>query len=152
MLRSIGLLVLLTSVLEAADSPSSPRASQSWDNLATLRAGQKIEVKSKGEEGWKGTFLAFTADSISIRIKKRDMEIHREEVKRIKVKSGVVRLRHTLIGAGVGAGAGAAIAAGTINQGEVAYAGILFAGLAMISGTVVGAVLPANSTVYEAGP
>jgi hypothetical protein len=147
--HTLSLLVLLAPLLHGADGR---RDRQSWDNLAMLHAGQKVQVKTQDTGKWKGTFLSFTPDSISIHAKNRDREIPRGEVQTVKRKSAAVRVRHTLIGAGIGAAAGAGIALPNINQGEAAYNAVGFAGLAMVTATVVGAVLPAYSTVYEAGP
>ena len=125
---------------------------RSWDNLTALRQGQQVQVKSKASESWNGTFLGFTPDSISIHARSRDVEIQRANVKTVKRNSTAARIRHTLIGAGIGAAAGAAIAVPNINEGYAAYGAAAAAVITFVGSTVVGALLPAHSTVYEAGP
>jgi len=148
-IHSLSLLVLLAPILQGADGRQDR---QSWDNLVTLRAGQKVQVKTQGAGKWKGTFLAFTADSISIHAKNRDMEIPRGEVQTVKRGSAAVRIRHTLIGAGLGAAAAVAIAVPTISEGYANDQAVTAAVLTMVGATVVGAILPAYSTIYEAAP
>ncbi len=138
--------VLLTAAAEGQQDK------QSWENLATLRTGQKIQVKTRDGGIWKGAYVGFTPGSISLHAKGQDREIPRGDVRVVQRTGGAVRTRHALIGAGIGAGAGAAIVLPNVNQGEIAYPLIAAAPLVMVAGTVVGAVLPAYSTVYEAGP
>jgi hypothetical protein len=145
------LLVLLSPFLQAQDD-RTPRDRRSWDNLATLHAGQKVQVTTKGARKWKGSFLAVTRDSISIHSENRDIEILRGEVRTVKRKSAAVRIRHALIGVGIGAAVGAAISIPNINEGYAAYGAVAASVLILAGATVVGAVLPAYSKVYEAGP
>ena len=150
--KTVTLLLLLASALLGGDGTADPPNKRSWNSLTSLRAGQKIQVKTRTTGNWKGTFLAFTPDSISIYAKNSDREIPRSEVLAVKRSSGAVRLRNTLIGAGIGAAAGAGIALPNMNQGDAAYSALGYAALAMVTSTVVGAVLPAYATVYETGP
>ena len=123
-----------------------------WDNLTSLRPGQKVQIRTKAAENWKGTFVGFTSDSISIHARSRDVEIRRLDVKMVKRNSATVRLRHALIGAGIGGAAGTAIAVPNINEGYAANGAVAAAVSTLVGSTVVGVLLPAHSTVYEAGP
>lgn len=146
--HTLSLLVLLTPVLHGADGKLDRR---SWNNLELLRAGQTVQVKT-GDAKWNGTFLALTSDSVLIRTKNGERAIQRNEVRSVKRRSAATRIRHTLIGAGIGAAAGAAIAFPNINEGYAAHTAVAAAVLTLVGSTVVGAILPNYSTVYESGP
>ena len=138
---------VLSLTLHAEDN-----GKRSWDNLTSLRPGQKVQVKTNASESWKGAFLGFTPDSISIHAGSRDVKIQRTDIRTVKRNSAAVRIRHTLIGAGIGAAVGTAIAVPNINEGYAAYGAVAAAVITMVGSTIVGALLPAHSTVYEAGP
>lgn len=146
---TVSLLLLCSFVVDAAGNGP---ARQSSDNVATLRTGQKIRVQTTHEGIRKGTFQLFTANSVTIHTKGRDMEIPRGEIRTIKRPSGSVRLRHTQIGAGIGAAVGAAIAIPNINEGYASYVAVAASLLTLAGSTVAGAVLPAYKTVYEVTP
>lgn len=145
-IQTAGLLLLLAPLLHAQDGR---QAHHPWNNLSTLRPGQKIQVQTSAEKR-SGAFLSFTADSVSIQAKNGVMAIPRTEIKRVRRNSATARMRHALIGAGIGAAAGTAIAVPNINEGYAAYTAVAAAVLTVVGSTVVGAILPAHSTVYEA--
>jgi hypothetical protein len=139
----------LICVLAATCISWAQSGSSSWQNLSTLQAGQKIQVLEKSARQVSGTFLNFSEAAISVQDRAGSEAIQRQDVLRVKLKNKH-RLRNTFIGAGVGAGAGAVIGAtwnnGFIGRGVVAA---VMAGIVLVPGAVVGALVPDHSTVYK---
>lgn len=123
--------------------------SAAWERLENVRPGDAIRVETRNMGTKSGRFVACTPNSISVRGKNQTSDISREEVLSVKRKSGALRGRNTLIGFGVGAAVAGTIAGLTVNQGDVAYPAMIGAGLAVVSTTLVGALLPAYETIYE---
>jgi hypothetical protein len=101
--RSIGtilLAALLASNLEAADE-------RAWQNLAGLKAAQRIEVVTNNEQ-MKAEFVRFDDQGVTVRDKKGERTIAQADVKRVGLARGN---RGIWIGAAVGGGGGAAAGA-----------------------------------------
>ena len=132
----------------------------SWQNLRQLTAGQEIEVdKTKGSPV-RGTFIAFTDESISLRENQQETAVPRAEVLRVRLRPAG-RGKYTWIGlavgAGAGAGAGAGIAEGLSNRSGGDFKNLkpaiigLSAGLGALVGLVVGSSLGGrHTTIYRA--
>jgi len=159
----VGCLLALPLVeakaLQEAQPPAEPGISD-WNNLQQLRVGQKIEVVDTNLKKHKGTFLSFSDEAISLRVKKQEVAVQREDVFRVSLRKKSKRLRNALIGMAIGAGAGVAAAEISIRASEpgffserdfwqVPYVVLVSAGIAVGAG--VGATFPPGyQTIYRA--
>ena len=99
--------LLITAVL-----PWSATAADtgSWQNLASLRSGERIEVATPAWTS-KGEFVRFDAQSLTVRDKQGEHSIAQAEVRRVALPK---RNRGLWIGA-ISGGAGGAIAGGALG-------------------------------------
>jgi len=144
--------------LWAAQPQSPPLGESEWGNLQRLRVGDKVEVVRYNLSKHKGKMLAWTEESISLRLKNQEVTIPREDVYRVTWLSKSKRRRNALIGLVVGAGVGAVFGAnirGDLGPGDRGYvtaaeaAGVMslfFGGI----GAGVGAAFPSHPTIYRA--
>jgi hypothetical protein len=140
--------------------PSAEPGISDWNNLQQLRAGQRIEVVDTNLKKYKGTFLSFSEEAISLRVGKDEVGVQREDVFRVSLRGKSKRLRNALIGMAIGAGAGVAAAEISIRASEpgffserdfwqVPYVVLVSAGIAVGAG--VGAAFPPGyQTIYRA--
>jgi len=128
----------------------------SWQNLSTLRAGQKIKViekdaTTKNTKTVTGTFASASETALTLQQKGLERMIQRQDVRTVKLTGNSHRLRNSLIGGAVGAGGGAGVgAASWENRGFVGGKGIGAAVGAVIGfgvGAIVGALVPTHETV-----
>ena len=145
-LMQITLSVLLLATAAGAQTPE-----QSWDNLKTLREGEKIQVVDQKLKSQNGTFVSVSDEDITIQSDQDAVTIQRGDVLRVSSREHHKRLRNTLIGLVVGAGAGAAMGASEAeshNRREVAaYMVPTLGGI----GAGIGAAMPAgHPTIYRA--
>jgi hypothetical protein len=124
----------------------------SWQNLNTLQAGEKIRVLASSSRKVSGAFLSVSDAAISVQQEAGSQAIQRQDVLSVKRMANKHRLRNALIGAGVGAGAGAVIG-GTWNNGFVSRGVVaaVMAGVCLVPGAVVGALVPDHATIYKVG-
>jgi hypothetical protein len=127
--------------------------SAQWENLNTLRAGQKIQVVENSKKD-SGTFLSVSDKDISLQGKSGPLQIQRQDVRSVKLMENRHRFRNTLIGAAAGAGVGAGISAAAWEphgyvggRGTGAAVGAVIGG---VGGAVVGALWPSHETLYRA--
>ena len=147
------LILLMVTIIFSVSLRAQKPGQDSWDNLNRLQAGQKIEVVQMDMKSLKGRFLGFTDEMISLRVKKDEVAVHREEVVRVSLRQKPKRLRNILIGAGVGAGAVMGIGLGVVaamggsdDPGVVMNPAMaLGAGL----GGALGAATPSYETIYR---
>lgn len=145
--------VFIVLCLLLASSFAWCKSRNSWENLNTLEAGDKIQVAEKDHEKVTGAFVSENAQGITLYEKNGKETIDRGEVVRVRV--GGQRLRHMLVGIGIGAGADAALAAVsyencgncTPSRGAVMGAAV-FTGAAI--GAIVGGLMSEYKTVYQA--
>lgn len=129
----------------------------SWENLSTLRSGQKVQVVEMKSKKVSGAFVNVTETTISLQAPDGEQTISRTDVRVVKLMENKHRLRNAAIGAavgaGVGAGAGAAIGKGNGSSGGFDFAAqgawIVASGGAVI-GAIVGALWPSHKTMYRA--
>ena len=146
------LLMALFSVSLRAQQPGK----DSWDNLNRLQGGQKLQLVQMNMKSLKGNFLGFTDEMISLRVKKDEVAVPREDVFRVSFRGKPKRLRNTLIIAGVGAALGAAVgAAHGAAYHEAGETGLFMMVDALVGtgvGAAVGAAAPIASyeTIYRA--
>lgn len=129
-----------------------------WSDLNGLKVGQGIDVAESNMKSHGGEFVAITEEAITLREKGTDVSVKRENVARVSTASGARRGEHAVIGLLVGAGMGAAIGAlaGSrskgwigLSEGVGALVGIATGGT---GGAIVGAVIPAHTTIYRRVP
>jgi len=153
-------VLLLICILGASFAARAQSKAANWENLNTLRAGEKIQVRAVTKAKVTGTFLNFTEAAISIQGETGPQTIRRQDVRNVKWMRNKHRLRNALILGGVGAGAGAGIGAAAHHPcpstqsfcfdigGRSLPAGIgAVAGL--LGGATVGALLPTHETLYS---
>ena len=148
--------VLLATALASVSLQAQKPGKDSWDNLNHLRAGQKIQVVQMDMKSLKGNFLGLTDEMISLRVKRDEVVVPREDVFRVSFRGKPKRLQNSLIFAGVGAlvGAisGAAVGAGFHEAGETGVFMLVFTPIGAGVGAAVGAAAPLGNheTVYRA--
>lgn len=130
-----------------------------WSDLKGLKVGQGIQVIESNMKSHGGEFVAIDDEAISLREKGSDVLVKRENVVRVSTTSGARRGEHAviglLVGAGIGAGAGAIAGSraqggwASLSEGVGALIGIAVGG---VGGTIVGASIPAHTTIYSAAP
>ena len=142
-------LFIFCAALPAQGAPGDPA---DWGNLQQLQPGQKVAVVQTNLAKHKGKFLAWTEEAITLRVKKRELTILREQVHRVRRLENH-RVRNALIGAGAGAAAGVI----TIVPMQGSDAGSLLVRITFISlvfggpGAAIGAVIPPiHPTIYRA--
>ena len=143
----LALPLVETTALQEAQPPVETSITD-WNNLRQLRVGDKVEVVRHNLGKHKGKVLAWTEESISLRLKNQDVTIPREEVYRVTWLSKSRRggNRNVLIGLALGAAVGA-VAASAAH--EPVGAVILFS-TPLFIGIGVGAVIPSHPTIYRA--
>ena len=136
----------------AAQPQSPPSGESDWGNLRQLRVGDKVEVVRYNLSKHKGKMLAWTEESISLRLKNQEVTISREEVYRVTQLSKGHRGRNVLIGLGLGAAVGTLIGRAQWCSGEPGFNACTFVGLVMGTGigAGVGAAFPNHPTIYRA--
>ncbi len=151
--------LLLVATIFSISLPAQEPGEHSWENLQQVRVGQKIEVVDTNLKKLKGTFLSFSEEAISLRVKKQEVGVQREDVFRVSLREKSKRLRNALIGLAIGAGAGVAAAEIFVRtdqpiarfRGEyrsIAYVVLVPVGLGV--GAAVGAAIPGYQTIYRA--
>lgn len=81
-------------------------AADRWSKLSRLSAGDRIEVVNQELKVLKGTFLRFSEESLSVRVRDQEVTLARSDVFRVSVRSHQGRKRRLLLGLAIGAGAG----------------------------------------------
>ncbi len=151
-------LVILPILVTMVSIPlcAQQRPKQSWDNLNRLQAGQKVQVVQMDMKSLKGNFLGFTDEMISLRVKKDEVAVPREDVFRVSVRGKRKRGLSALLGAGLGAALGAiigvAVGSGFHEAGETGVFVLVFTPIGAGAGAGVGAAVPfmgGYETIYR---
>jgi len=144
----------IVSSLLLAGHLSAQTRNNSWDSLKQLQVGQKIEVVDMNLRSLKGTFLSFSEEAISVRVRQDEVVIERANVLRVSDREHSKRGRNMALGLVIGGAAGAVALAvlpgeGT-SQAEIAVrAAVVPIGAGV--GIAVGAALPRGyRTIYRA--
>ena len=132
-------LFIFCAALPARAAPGDPA---NWDNLQQLQPGQKIVVIQTNLAKHKGKFLFWTEEEITLRVKKQELTIPREEVHRVRRLGKNHTGSGAAIGAGIGAVVGLLIGRAQWCSGEPGFNVCAFVGL--IIGTPVGAATGFN--------
>lgn len=156
-------VLLLVSVLAVSSVAWAQSKAANWQNLNTLRAGEKIQVREANKAKVDGRFLNFTEAAISLQADAGPLTIQKENVRSVKLSRNKHRLRNALILGGIGAGAGAAIGAAQhkgctsaqafcLDIGGRALPAGIGAVVGLLGGATVGALLPGHETIYSVSP
>lgn len=132
-------VTLIASLL--LSSTATAQTSTDWSRLNTIESDSKLSVKLKNGKTINGKLSSVSDSALSLTVKKKPVDIRREEVLTVHQVTKKSVAAPTLIGAGAGAGIGAA--AGAVSDDDEGFAlvtkGQLAAGLAVI-GAGVGAI------------
>lgn len=149
---------MLPFLLLLPASLCAQKPQDSWSNLNRLKAGQGIEVIESNMKSHSGRFVTVTDEMLSLQEKGSDVSIQREDIVRVSTSSAPKRGEHALIGLAVGGaiGFGVGYAAGSshgfLGGSDRGIAGLVGIVIGAPSGALVGAVIPARTTVYRAVP
>ena len=102
--RAVSILLFLLIVIAHAHA-------QTWENLKTLKAGERIQVVSQTLKSHDGRFLSYSEEAISFLVGQQEIAVPRADVLRVSSRAHMSRTTKTLIGLGIGAGAGLAVGA-----------------------------------------
>jgi hypothetical protein len=150
--------VILALMLEIPVPLAAQTQKGSWSDLNGLKSGQGVEVIDSRMKRHAGDFISVTDELLTLREGGSDVSIKRQDIARVSTSSGPKRGEHAVIGllagAAIGAGIGAASGSnhgflGGSSRGIAALVGLAIGGP---SGALVGAVIPAHTTVYRAPP
>ena len=137
----------------------NPPGISDWEILYDLYVGQKVKVVRADTTKVKGKVVAVYEDAITLRRKKKETEIPRDEVFQVLERGKFNRGKNTLIGAGLGAAVGLLLPLAAAEElscdctGHVDVSGQTLAGAALV-GSIVGALVgvfktPKYYVVYE---
>jgi hypothetical protein len=151
--------LLLMCILAVSCSLLAQDKAASWANLNTLRAGERIRVRTMTSSKVTGTFLNVSEAAISVQAEAGPQTIQRQDVRTVKRMKTKHRWVNSLILAGAGAGIGYGIGRSqyhpcTSSQtfcfdiaGDLPGDVGLVAGF--LGGGVIGALIPVHETVYS---
>jgi hypothetical protein len=143
-------ILLLICVLGTSGTLWAQNNPASWHNLNAVRVGEKIQVLERNSTKISGTFLNVSDGAISVQREAGSQAIPRQDVVSVKLMKNRHRLRNTFIGASIGAGAGAVIGAAWNNDFVArGLAAAVAAGVILVPGAIVGALVPDHTTVYS---
>ena len=152
----VGMVFLLCSA-GAWTIPSRAQSVGSWESLAGLRAGQKLQVLDSAAQRRAVSFISITGDALRVSYRGRELDLQRDEIREIRRVDSRMRRRITyglafglLSGLVVGICADAGIGS---NEGGFAvyYTGI-GAGTGAAIGAGVGAglgLIPRHKVLYR---
>jgi hypothetical protein len=153
-MKVVAVLVLLIALV-MPQPVFAGSGEDSWDSLAQLAFGQKIEVTEMSLKSVKGSFMGYTSEEIVIRENNRDMTIPRSRVYRVKNLQKFHRVRSAVVGSLLGGLAGIATGAlvteGIADKSEIPYGAWIGFLIGAPSGAALGAVgVPSAVTIYKA--
>lgn len=143
-------LFLLVAAVPGAALAQKPE--NNWENLSALRVGQKIVVVDMDLKTYRGTFVAYSEEAISLRADSGDRGIERAHVLRVSDREHSKRFRNTLLGAAIGAGAALAVGA-IVDESfsdETNIAKTIFTPIGAGAGAAVGAAFASYKAIYRA--
>jgi hypothetical protein len=127
----------------------------SWQNLAAIRAGQKVEIRT-ARDRFTGEFVRFDAQGLTIRDKSGERSMAQSEVNRVSIPK---RSRGIWIGAAAGAGgglvAGALLGERLANESGGDFSNLkpaiaaACAAVGALVGTVIGASVRRATVIYR---
>jgi hypothetical protein len=121
--------------------------------IERLRIGKDVVVNTKSAVQLEGRLLDVAAESITLRIHGKPLEIAREDVFRVRYAD--IRRKNTLVGLVTGAGVGCLgglLIVWLVGDGGNAGAGCLSIGIiGLATGSAAGGSVPIGEPLYEAG-
>ena len=102
--------LLLMGMVLASFALAQDRDEHRWENLESLKVGQKLEVTTTQLRTIQGTYLNSSEVAIRLKTPKGDVKVMREEVFRVKSQEGK-RKQNILVGVVVGALSGVVLGA-----------------------------------------
>lgn len=150
--RLVPLLALVALLVLAAQPVAAQSDKHSWDRIQTLPAGAKLAIKLKSGESIGGKVVSVTADTVTLTVKKKPLEVQRDAIKQIRKKSGgrtaayAAGLAAAGLGAGYGIGYGIGEATNARFPTEIPTA-IFGAAVGATVGTVLGSL---GEVIYKA--
>ena len=150
-MRSVGAMLLATILagnMAAADTGS-------WQNLASLKPAQKIDVVIK-RDVVTGEFVRFDDQGVTVREKKGERTVAQADVRRVSLAK---RSRAVWIGVAAGSGgggaAGAALGSRLANESGGDFSNlktaitVACAGVGALIGAIVGSAARRTQTIYR---
>ena len=154
-MRSVMLIAVSVVLLSAVAQAQDPE--QSWGNLRTLQAGQKIQVVDQNLKSQDGTFVRVSDEAITFQVRQDEVTIQRADVFRVSSRERSKRGRNALIGLAIGGAIGVVVGipvAGRIRNatpGDMTWIAATLGGIVGGIGAGIGAALPAGQpTIYRA--
>ena len=120
-----------------------------WDALYQLQVGDRVFCRTRDGATHRGRFRAFSSESITLKIGRREVGFRREQVVSVRRRGRGHRGRTALLGAVVGFGSMAWAVTGE-GVGLFLVGGMVFGGVGAAVGAGVG--WPAETTIYRANP
>jgi len=119
-------VLALTAVLLALPALARDNGQSSWQNVARLSTGQKIEVDRRNGGPLEGALVSVLDQAINLRTDQREVVIPRADVTRIRLRSTGHKVLWIGLaaGAGAGAGIGAGAGAGLANESGGDFEGL----------------------------
>jgi hypothetical protein len=154
-------LLFMICVLGISCSSRAQSKLADWENLNTIHAGDKIQVREVNSTKVTGTFLDVSDVAISLQSGGTSQSVPKQEVDTVKLMKKKHRLRNTLITAGVVAGISAGIGAAAhqpcsstqtfcLDIGGRGLPAAIDGAIGLAVGAAIGALLlPSKQTVYS---
>lgn len=151
-------VTLIASLL--LSSTATAQTSTDWSRLNTIESDSKLSVKLKNGKTINGKLSSVSDSALSLTVKKKPVDIRREEVLTVHQVTKKSVAAPTLIGAGAGAGIGAAAGAvsdddegfALVTKGQLAAGlAVIGAGLGAITGYFIGRGRRKRVLIYQAG-
>lgn len=126
----------------------------SWDNLARLGSGERVEVVDMKLKSFRGTFVSFSPEAISLHVGSDEVAVQRADVLRVTSRERNRRGRHALMGMAIGGGIftalGVLVTRACSNEGTCGAGTALgIAGFGVGIGAGLGAASPGYPTIYR---
>lgn len=151
-------ITLIASLLLSSTATAQTRTD--WSRLNTIESDSKLSVKLKNGKTINGKLNSVSDSALSLTVKKKPVDIRREEVLTVHQVTKKSVAAPTLIGAGAGAGIGAAAGAvsdddegfAIVTKGQLAAGlAVIGAGLGAITGYFIGRGRSKRVLIYQAG-
>ncbi len=139
----------LRPLISPLQKPGQIPLPSDWDALYQLQVGDRVLCRTRDGISHRGRFRAFSSESITLKIGRREVGFRREQVVSVRRRGRGHRGRTALLGAVVGFGSMAWAVTGE-GVGLFLVGGMVFGGVGAAVGAGVG--WPAETTIYRANP
>ncbi len=102
---ALALAAILATAPAATLRAQSP-AQDNWDNLLQLDPGQQVQIVLMNAQSYRGKFVSFNDQALSLKTKDNDVAFNRDQVLRVSMLDNGKRKRNTMLGLGIGVAAG----------------------------------------------